>query len=260
VIALLLLIGPPAPVHAAVALAAETAGLPARSSDADAQFAGARTRHREARSARGAARLLAMEAALRAYRAVEAYWPDASDLCAEAAFRRGEVEVALDRPGRARGAWECVLDVDGDADWSARARLGLAALAGEHGEPEQAARHCAEVLALPGASARWRNDAHERLARLHLQQQRFEAAAEQAEAWLAEVSSSVEEVRAVDLLARARIGDGRVAEAAGVVQALQQRMAGLAARGGEEAAALRRALARMRAPDLLRPGRPRPPP
>ena len=259
-IALLLLIGPPAPVHAAVALAAETAGVPARLADAAAQFAVARARHGEARRARGAARLLTMEAALRAYRAVEAHWPEASDLCAEAAYRRGEVELTLDRPGRARGAWECVLDAGGDADWTARARLKLAALAEKRGEFSQAAWHCAEVLARPGASPRWRNDAHERLAELHLRQQCFDAAAAQAAAWRAEASSSVEEVRAIDLLARARVGAGRTAEAAAEVQALQQRVAALAARGGEEAAALRRALARMRAPALLSPGRPRPPP
>jgi len=241
----LLVLGFVVPLAMAAELMAPAPGLPLRLADAEAQYRAARLTHRAGSSARGAQRWLELERALRAYRAVEQYWPREADHCAEAAYRRGEVERSLDRPGRSRAAFESVLDHRADPDWGARARLQLAVLSARRGEPGDALQHLAKVAAAPRVSPRWRNRARERRAELLLELGHPAAAYSAAATWLPEVSSSAERVRAVDLQARARLLQGRAEEAAELIKLLDAAVAPLTRYPGEEAAALRRALARM---------------
>ena len=249
----LLVLGFVVPLAMAAELMAPPPGLPLRLSDAEAQYRAARQTHRAASGARGARRWLELERALRAYRAVEQYWPRESDHCAEAAYRRGEVERSLERPGRARAAFESVLDHRADPDWAARARLQLAVLCDRRGEPGEALRRLAEVVAAPRVSPKWRNRARERRADLLLELGHPAAAYSTAATWLPEVSSTVEQVRAVDLQARARLQQGRAAEAVELITTLDAAVAPLTRYPGEEAAVLRRALARMLARAALSP-------
>ena len=258
-ILLLPLLGLPVTGAATLSLLAELR-VPRRLADAAAQVAAAQDRYREARAARGAARLLAMEAAVRAYRAVEVHWPEDAARRAEAAWRRGQLERALDRPGRARAAFEAVLDAGAEPDWAARARLELASLCEAGGEFEAALELLAAVRVAPRISVRWRNRARQRTAELRLAGGDWARARAAARCWSAEASDSVEQVRAADLEARALLGAGRAADAARVLTRLAARMQPLAALPGEDAAALRRALERMQAPGALSDSRPRPPP
>ncbi len=244
----------------AAELMAPPPGLPLRLVDAEAQYRAARQTHRAGSGARGVQRWLELERALRAYRAVEHYWPRDADSCAEAAYRRGEVERSLDRPGRARAAFESVLEHRADPDWGARARLQLAILNGRRGEPGEALQRLAQVVAAARVSPHWRNRARERRAELLLELGHPAAAYSTAAAWMPEVSSTVERVRAVDLQARARLDQSRAADAVVLLAQLDAAVAPLTRYPGEDAAALRRALARMLARAALRPDSPPTPP
>ena len=186
----LLTLGVAVPLAMAAELLAPPPGLPLRLIDAEAQYQSARQTHRAGSAARGASRWLELERALRAYRAVEQYFPRHADRCAEAAYRRGEVERSLDRLGRARAAFESVLDHRSDPDWAARARLQLALLSGRRGEPGEALQQLAEVIAAPRVSPQWRNRARQRRAELLLELGHPAAAYSTAASWLPEVSST----------------------------------------------------------------------
>ena len=244
-------LGVAVPLAVAAGRPAPPPGLPLRLESADAQYDYARRLHRSGSAAKGVPRWLAMEQALRAYRAVEFYWPSDGDSAAEAAYRRGEIERTLDRAGRALAAFETVVGIDADPDWGARARLEMATLYDRRGEPADARRRLLEVVSNLQVSPHWRNRARERYAEQLLKAGRPEAAYSAATAWLPEVSSTREQVRAVDLQARARLMSGRSAEAAALLAALDEEVVALTSYPGEEAAALRRALADMQSRSAL---------
>lgn len=241
---------------AAAALAWQGAEVP-RLASASAQLEHARKVRSEARGLEGAARLEALERALRAYEAVRDFWPDSGAIAAEAAFRRGEIHRSLGQDGAARGAFQEAFDAGRGTDYAPRALLEVGHIHRRAVEMDQALHYYERALALEGASLRRRNDAREWIGRVRLDLQQWEAAAAAFASWAAEAEGPVEAVRAADLEAQAWIGKGELDRAAERLAALEQRVKPLAAEPTREAEELRRALGRMKAPDLLRAARER---
>ncbi len=253
----LLLAIAPAMGPAPVLLQAPSGDEVPRMPTAAAQLAHAGRIRAKVRGTRGAARVEALEAALAAYRAVTEFWPDGGSVLAEAAFRRGEIQRTLGRPGEAIAAFQEAFDAGKGTGFRPRALLEIGHVHRRAARFEQALESYGRVLALEGVALRQRNDAREWTGKVHLQLGDWTEAAAAFAAWAANAESGPEIVRAADLEARAWIQAGELERAEEVLQRTRSSLESLAQEPGKEAEALRRALERMKAPDLLRETRER---
>lgn len=222
---------------------------------AAAQLAHAGKVKARGRGTRGAARVQALEAALAAYQAVGRYWPESGPVLAEAAFRRGEIQRTLGRPGAALGAFQEAFDAGKGTDFRARALLEIGHIHRRAARFQEALASYGRVLDLEGTALRYRNDAREWTGKTLLTTGRAAEAAAAFAAWAADAEDGPEIARAADLEARAWIEAGELDRAGEVLARTRQSLEPLADEPGEDGEAVRRALERMKAPALLEKAR-----
>lgn len=222
---------------------------------AAAQLVYAKRVKSESRGTEGAARAAALQRAAAAYAAVPQYWPDAGVILAEAAFRRGELQRSLGQPGAARGAFLEALDHGQGSEFAPRALLEIGHLHRRAKEMDQALEFYQRLLALPGASLHQLNDGREWTGKVQLDLGLWEAAAASFSAWAANAEGPVEVVRAADLEAKAWIQHGALDRAERRLNEVQAQMEPFSQEPTKEAEELRKALERMKSPDLLRKAR-----
>ena len=222
---------------------------------AAAQLQHAKAVRSESRGTRGAERLLRLEAALAAYAAVRDHWPDSGRVLAEAAFRRGELHRTLGQPGHARSAFLECLDAARESGESSvfpcRALLEIGHLHRRAGEFDQALASYRRARAEPGTMLRYQNDCREWIAEVHLDLGNWMEAGYAFREWAEHAEGPLEIVRATDGEALALLGAGEVELAQARVDQVVDAYEVLSADPTQEGEALRRALARMKAPQRI---------
>ncbi len=218
---------------------------------AAAQLAYAKKVKGEARGTKGAGRIQALDRAILSYEAVANYWPDGGTLLGEAAFRRGEIQRTLGRSGLARGAFQEALDAGKGTVYASRALLELGHLHRRAGEFGDALKEYGKVAAIPNVRLRYLNDSREWTGKVEFKLGEWEKAAKAFAAWAANAESPVEVVRAADLEAQSLLGAGKVDQAAARIEKIRLELGPLASEPTKEAVQLKKALERMKSPDLI---------
>lgn len=216
-----------------------------------AQLAHAKKVKAESRGTKGAARVQALEKALHAYQSVRQYWPKSGVIAAEAAFRRGEIQRTLGRPGLARGAFQEAIDQGTDTVFVPRSLLEIGHLHRRAAEFDQSILHYRRIQEIKAVPLRYLNDSREWLGKVYLELEQWQPAATSFREWATNAESPIGIVRAVDLEALAWVGAGDLEQANLRVQQVRQDLEGLAEEPTKEAAALAKALERMKAPAAI---------
>ena len=182
-----------------------------------------------------------------AYRAVRQYWPESMEVCAEAAFRAGEL---LRSSGDLTGAlteFEFVRGGNVRTPFRARAGLELGHLQrrGKHAEPALDAYLAvvADPLSEPARrdeAALWAGRVYSELGKLDEARRQWEAVAQRAE-------DSLQRVDAWDELALAAVDGGDFEGAAGWIAHAREGLADVALEETVQGERVRNALERMRA-------------
>jgi tetratricopeptide (TPR) repeat protein len=206
----------------------------------------------KARGLKGGARIRQLEAAGLAYAGVAHWWPGPGKLQAEASYRRGEIHRILRKPGQARGAFIEVLDWGRGTDWYPRAWLELGHLRRRSGEWGRALRRYRDLAQMENSRLRYRNDGREWLGRSHLKLGNWVEAEGPFREWALQAEGPVEAVRAWDLCAQSLLLAGKPKEAEQVMQRTLEAYSRMATDPTPEGAALKKALSRMKTPDLLK--------
>lgn len=203
------------------------------------------------RGTAGEARSTARAAAVRAYRGVREHFPADAPVCAEAAFRAGELLRASDDVAGALSEFAFARERGGGTPFRVRAML-------EIGHVERRARnHTAalaayeSVLAEADAPRRARDDASLWLGRVYTE---LDRRADARRVWqrVAEAAEDpLDRVRAYDYLASACVADGDLDGAAGVLQGCRAALADVVAEETTLGERVRNALLAMRATDEL---------
>lgn len=226
--------------------------LPPRLASAAEQLEHAHGARVVLRGMRGAERVAARAAAVRAYRAVLAHWPHERVVCAEAAFRAGELlradgagdeALVLFRRARAEGA---------GTEFRARSAIEIGHLHRRAERWELALDAYCAVAADLDAAPRHRDDAALWAGRAWSELGR-EREAERAWERVARTAlDPLDRVRAYDCLALALVGRGRLEGAAAMLQRCREDLADVASEETEAGERVRKALELMRALDRLR--------
>lgn len=203
------------------------------------------------RGSSGDARQAARDAAVRAYRAICEHFPGDAPVCAEAAFRAGELLRAAEDVAGARS--EFVLARERGAGTPFRVRAML-----EIGHVERRARNHADalsayesVLAEADATRRARDDASLWIGRVYTE---LDRTADARRAWQRVADGGedpLDRVRAYDYLACARVIEGDLDGAAGILKSCRSALADVAAEETALGERVRSALLAMRATDEL---------
>jgi tetratricopeptide (TPR) repeat protein len=239
---------------AVVAISALAEAVPSsviRAPSLDEQFAYAKNCRNIATQYHGLARLVQLQRAVQAYLAVDEYWPGVGALQAEAAFRRGEVLLMLDREGAAWGAFQQAMDRGIGTDFRPRALLQMGHIQRRRGQYGNALVLYARLRAMPDLGLRQANDAREWLGKSWMDLGQFDQAVEVFELWAACAENPLETVRATDLQALALLRLGKVNTARELLGQLRLQYQDLASENTEEAGDLFRALRRLRAQEVL---------
>ncbi len=203
------------------------------------------------RGTAGDARHAAREAAVRAYRAVREHFPDDAPACAEAAFRAGELLRAADDVAAARSEFAIARERGSGTPFRVRAML-------EIGHMERRVRNHADalatyesVLAEAAAPRAARDEASLWLGRVYVELGRGADARRVWQRVADDGEDPIDRVRAFDFLAGARIADGDLDGAAGVLKQCRSALADFAAEETALGERVRAALLAMRANDEL---------
>ncbi len=219
---------------------------------AEVQLLLATDAHQAARGRKGPRRQQLLHEAIEYYQAVGRWWPGESSEVSVAAFRRGEIHRSLDEAGRARGAFEEVIEsASPSSDLHIRAILEVGHIDRRDRRWSDAARHYRRAAACEEASLRFRNDAREWLLKVHLQTMSWGSAEQTARQWLKDCEGPAEEVQVTDYLIRALIGARQLRLARTRLQELHARMEVLSEAPTKEGSRVKRALGQMKAPAAL---------
>jgi tetratricopeptide (TPR) repeat protein len=203
------------------------------------------------RGTSGDARQVAREAAVRAYRVVREHYPADAPVCAEAAFRAGELLRAAEDVAGARAEFALARERGAGTPFRVRAMLEL-------GHVERRAKNHADalaayesVLAETDAPRRARDDASLWLGRVYME---LDRSADAGRAWqrVADTGEDpLDRVRAYDYLACARVADGDLDGAAGILKSCRAALADVSAEETALGERVRSALLAMRATEEL---------
>ncbi len=222
-----------------------------RLASVEEQLAAAGLQRRAAQGKTSLERLLALQAAAEAYRVVGVLWPGPGSEQCEAAFRRGELERILGRPGVARSAFQQAVDAAPGSTLELRARLEMAHLDRRLGLYQRALLAYQALAARVEAPLRLANDGREWAGRTLLDLGRYAEAARTFQQWQERAENQVEALTAADSRAIALIRGGSPQAGRQLLAHLQQSLAYAAAEESEQGRALARALSRLKAPRLL---------
>ncbi|HEX9792614.1 MAG TPA: hypothetical protein VGC54_01395 [Planctomycetota bacterium] len=222
-----------------------------RQATASLQLAHAKTVRAAARGASGAARVEALQEAATAYQAVTDHFPGHGVVQAEAAFRRGEIQRALGRTGLARAAFLEAYDAGNGTDYAARGLIEVGHLHRRAAEFDQALAHYRKVREIPGVLLRYSNDSLEWECKALLRVGAFEEAGRVAALWSANAEGPLDVVRAADLEIQALVGMDALDRAEARLAQVQAQLEPFVQEPSKEAEQLRKALERMKAPELL---------
>lgn len=204
-----------------------------------------------ARGQTGAARDEARAAAVRAYRAVRENFPADGGVCAEAAFRAGELLRSAGDSAGALAEFRYAREHGGESAFRVRALL-------EIGHVERRAQHFQDALtayegvstdaaATPGQkddATLWAGTVYAELGRPDDARRAWTRVAESAE-------DPLDRVRAYDQLALAAVARGELEGAAGLLERCREALADTAAEETKLGERVRNAVADMRAHDVL---------
>lgn len=218
----------------------------ARASNAEEQLARAAELRQTLRGKRGRERAAVLARAVAAYRAVREHFPKEQNVCAEAAFRAGELlrssgdaesalaEFTLARAGPARGPFH------------ARAGLEIGHVHRRDGRPAEALDAYLAVRAEDGAEARWRDDAALWAGRVYAAEERAEDARRVLEPVAKLAEDPLQRIDAFDELALLYIAARDLEAAAGELSRCREAVGDEALEETEQGERVRGALQRMR--------------
>jgi tetratricopeptide (TPR) repeat protein len=218
---------------------------------AKAQFEHATTLKKGLRGLEGEARDAARVEAVAAYRAVREYFADEAALCAEAAFRAGELlRTADDLPG-AVAEFGIARDRGAGTDFRVRAMI-------EIGNVERRAKHAQQALAAyeavvadSTASARQKDEALLWMGRLYADLERFADARRVWQKVADKGDDPLDRIRAYDQIASVLIETGDLEGAAGVLKRCNEALADVSQEETKLGERVRTALGAMHSIDVL---------
>ncbi len=218
---------------------------------AKAQLDQAKEAKKQSRGTKGAARVAALDQACEAFGAVMDHWPDSGVIVAEAAFRQGEIHRTLGRPGPAKGAFQTAVDQGKGTAFRVRGQLEIGHVHRRAAEFPKALKAYSAVLQMQEADVRYRNDAFEWTGKVQVQLEAWGKAAAAFRKWGDNAEGAAELVKAADLEALALLEAGQLPQAKARVAEVRSQAEDLAAEPSKEAARLRKALDRMKAPAAI---------
>ncbi|MBL8857313.1 MAG: hypothetical protein JNL28_02255 [Planctomycetes bacterium] len=242
------------PVHAAaLALRAppgEVSTTP-RQENAKAQLEHATSVKKAMRGAEGEARERARDEAVRAYRAVREYFAGDVALCAEAAFRAGELLRSTDDTAGAQAEFTFARDRGAGTDFRVRAMLELAHLErrAKHAQPAIAAYE--SVIAEETATARQKDDARLWLGRMFADLERVPDARRVWQKVADKGDDPLDRIRAFDLIASSLVDSGDLEGAAGMLERCRESLSEVSAEETRLGERVRSSLAAMRSIEQL---------
>ena len=204
------------------------------------------------RGTRGRERMLRRLRAAEAYRAVRRYFPAQREVGGEAAFRAGELLRAGAEDERALAEFRTARALAAGGEFAVRAALEIAHLHRRRGDSSEALEAYLTVVTDLRAEPRWRDDAAIWAGRVWYETGRVE----EARLWWNRVARGAEDphdrLRAYDQLALARVDEGDLEGAAGVLELCRRGLSDVALEETPRGERLRNALMNMRALDALR--------
>jgi len=214
--------------------------------DADAQLAHALACKGALRGLEGVERERSRAVAVEAYGAVAAYFPKRRALCAQAAFRAGELLRAGGDPRRAAEAFLRAIDLGRGTLFRPRARIELAHVHRRAGRRQAALAEYERVLFDPDATPHLRDLATSWAAHVQSQLGRESDARRLWERVARAGEDPLDQVRAFDRWALSLVAGGELEAAAGVLELCRTRLRDRALEQTALGERLRDALERMR--------------
>ncbi|PCH83824.1 MAG: hypothetical protein COB96_00090 [Planctomycetota bacterium] len=205
----------------------------------------------ESRGTKGAARVMALDNACAAYDAVVKYWPDSGVLTAEAAFRSGEINRSLGRPGAAKGSFEVAFDQGEGSYFAPRAILEIGHIHRRVSEMDKALEYYGRLVAIKGVPVRYLNDSREWAGKVHFELGHWDKALLSFKQWSVNSEGPTEQVRAVDLQLGCLLELKQMEAARVLLAKTMEELTPLSEEPSKEGARLKRALERMKAPSRL---------
>jgi len=199
------------------------------------------------RGLRGAQRAERARAAATAYAALRVHWPAQRELCAEAAFRAGELLRAEGLEAAALAEFEFVRSLELRCVWRARAGLEIAHLQRRAGRRSAALDAYLAVLDDPRSEPQRRDEAALWAGRMYALLGKPEEAARRWEAVARRAEDPLQRIDAWDELALALVDAGDLEGAAGWIGRARESLADVALEETENGERVRGALERMRA-------------
>jgi tetratricopeptide (TPR) repeat protein len=212
------------------------------------QLRSAKTIKSESRGTKGAARVLALDKACAAYDAVVKYWPESGVLTAEAAFRSGEINRSLGRPGAAKGSFEVAFDQGEGSTFAPRAILEIGHIHRRVSEMDKALEYYGRLASIKGVPVRYLNDSREWAGKVHFEIGHWEKALDAFKQWSVNSEGPIEQVKAVDLQLRCLLELKQIDAGRALLAKTMEELTPLSEEPSKEGVRLKRALERMKAP------------
>ena len=219
---------------------------------AEAQFDIAKTQKSLCIGLHGIAKVTQKRVAATAYADVKRYWPEAHPFVEESCYRRAELLRSLEETGAARGCFEEVLEVaPADSDFYIRALLELGHLCRRAKQYKDSLSYYALAAAHDKGSLSYQVRGQSWLAKLNLSLKEYDSAIAAAKLWRKRALSSVDYIRASDVLICALAESRAWASAEKELAALHKKMKKQALAPSEEGEAVAKALSKLKAPKVI---------
>ncbi|MDP6963601.1 MAG: hypothetical protein QGF46_05480 [Planctomycetota bacterium] len=219
----------------------------------EAQFDFAKSQKRMCIGLAGVEKVEQKKKAAQAYGEVKKYWPQGHPYVEEACFRQAELLRSLEEVGAARGCFEDVLEVaPPSSDFYIRALLELGHLCRRVKQNKQSLEYYQRAADHKKGSLKYQILGQAWLAKLYYQLQDYALAISAAKEWQARSLSSVDYIRATDLLICAMSRNRNWREADSLLGNLRKKMARRATAPSEEGEAISRALDSLKGPKEIK--------